>query len=732
MKDNDDHVSIYEQTESYLIVNENDPDLIPIRIPLPEVPRNKNLIDGYDLPRDEQIFRRLKQPVQLTELIRKHTIVSGIWATLLAEKNKYKESIDFIKRMWYHRLNGYWFMCDGVPTYIDGWHFFYLNCFYIDVGYPKYFDRDRKFFLFARFCLNDTTTFKEQRKNDIHEHIPNKYLDEMVDLERRICFGFNYPKFRREGATYKAECIQLEIISRTVNAVGGIQSMTDEHAKEVFITKLVAPFRKLPFYFRPYTGGNQINPKKELLFELTTSATKEGSGYLNNPEGLNSRISFEVATEGAYDSYKLYFHHDDEVGKTSRVDVYKRHTIIKQCLSTNMGLNINGFTIKTSTVGEMDWGGGKNFLKMCKMSNYYERDKNGQTASGLYNLFIPSYEGMITDKFGNSQVEKSKQFIKNKLAQLLEKGDIEGWDEYKRMYPMTFADCFVTGTSSVGFDMYILEKRISELILKDGITTRGDFVRASTDRNSRVSFVPNTNGRFIVSKILEDSESNLYYKNDNGVFCPNNERFSAGGDAFKFDQTEGNKMSDGAFAVLENRNYQIDPRDKPIDKWQTDLFVCTYLFRANDSEEYVDDCLKACQYYGCYILPETNVNHIVSYFTKWGYYGFLKILRNADGTWRNTPGMYTGAESKQKIFSAHRDYVKRRGAYERHIELLREIKDIPSMDRMTLFDLFTAAGFALINSANPYDPNVENGEYGLNKTDDRPPDVIKPFRFSRG
>jgi hypothetical protein len=191
-------------------------------------------------------------------------------------------------------------------------------------------------------------------------------------------------------------------------------------------------------------------------------------------------------------------------------------------------------------------------------------------------------------------------------------------------------------------------------------------------------------------------------------------------------------MSDGAFAVLENRNYQIDPRDKPIDKWQTDLFVCTYLFRTNDSEEYVDDCLKACQYYGCYILPETNVNHIVSYFTKWGYYGFLKILRNADGSWRTTPGMYTGAESKQKIFSAHRDYVKRRGAYERHIELLREIKDIPSMDKMTLFDLFTAAGFALINSANPYDQNIENGEYGLNKTDDTPPDVFKPFRFSRG
>lgn len=723
--------SLFSKEDAYLVVNENDPDLIPIKIPLPEPPKKYYLIDGWELPKAQQKFKRLVQPQQLTELMKKHTIVSSIWAALALEKHKYKESIDFIKRMWYHRLNGYWFMCNGVPTFIDGWHFFYLNNFYLDVGYPKYLDRDRKFFLFARFCYNDTKTFSSVRLNSSQEKIPNEYLDKMKDLERRICFGFNYPKHRREGATYKAECIQMEILTRTMNAMGGIQSMTDEHAKEVFVTKLVAPFRKLQFYFRPYTGGNQINPKKELLLELTTSVTKEGSGYLNLSEGLNSKISYEVSTEGAYDSYKLHFHHDDEVGKTSKVNVYKRHTIIKQCLSTNMGLDINGFTIKTSTVGEMDYGGGRNFLKMCKMSNFYERDGNGQTASGLYNLFIPAYEGMIVDEFGNSMIEKSKKFIDNKLNQLLEKGDVEGWDEYRRMYPTRFSDCFVTGTSSVGFDMYILEKRISELLLNDSITVRGDFIRASADRNSRVSFQPNPNGRFLVSRILPDSESNLYYMNQNGVYTPSYERFSAGGDAFKFNQTEGNRMSDGSIAILENRNYAIDPMDKPIDQWSTDLFVCTYLYRASTYEEYVDDCLKSCQYYGCYMLPETNVNHIVDYFTKWGYSGFLKVLKNADGSWRTTAGMYSGADSKQKIFSAWRDRIKRRGLYERHIEILREVKDIPSIDKMTDFDLFTAGGYAEINSLNLYEQQMNSGVYGALDESDNQDEYVKSFRMKR-
>ena len=49
---------------------------------------------------------------------------------------------------WFKRLNGVWFMCKGVPTYITGLHYMYLNWWKIDIGYPHYRDSDRRTWLY--------------------------------------------------------------------------------------------------------------------------------------------------------------------------------------------------------------------------------------------------------------------------------------------------------------------------------------------------------------------------------------------------------------------------------------------------------------------------------------------------------------------------------------------------------------------------------------------------------
>jgi len=43
---------------------------------------------------------------------------------------------------------------------IDGWHYFYCEWWNIDAGLPKYRDRDRKFFLFARKIYTETNIKK--------------------------------------------------------------------------------------------------------------------------------------------------------------------------------------------------------------------------------------------------------------------------------------------------------------------------------------------------------------------------------------------------------------------------------------------------------------------------------------------------------------------------------------------------------------------------------------------
>ena len=71
---------------------------------------------------------------------------------------------------------------------------------------------------------------------------------------------------RRAGKT-KAGCFLLEGISRLKYSNGGIQSKTNADAKKVFRETGVAPFRKLPDFFRPiFDTAKGVNPSSELRF----------------------------------------------------------------------------------------------------------------------------------------------------------------------------------------------------------------------------------------------------------------------------------------------------------------------------------------------------------------------------------------------------------------------------------------------------------------------------------
>ena len=141
---------IYNQAEKFIRVNQ-DNDLTPIKIYLP-IPPEEQYIAGYGLPPEEQYWRRPKVPERLKKIERNADgtprSIDEIWQYLNLHRKTYKEEIDFIELQWYHRLNGYWFFNNGTPTYITGKHYYYLTAIQIDIGYPSYRNRDRKYCLF--------------------------------------------------------------------------------------------------------------------------------------------------------------------------------------------------------------------------------------------------------------------------------------------------------------------------------------------------------------------------------------------------------------------------------------------------------------------------------------------------------------------------------------------------------------------------------------------------------
>lgn len=703
----------YKDADQEIVVNHDDDDLKGIAIPLPKPPDWK-YIAGFGLPAKQQKMDRYRpvMPNELIKLTRKRHAdgpkkgdrfsPDDIWDYIEQNIAKYEKEIEWIEREWYFRLYGFWAFINGKPTYITGKHYFFIFYWYLDIGNADYRGRDRRYWIFREFCENDTYDFVDKDKNGRAIAVDGYYR--MKDLGRRVAYGFVYPKFRREGATFRAECDNYETTSKAEQANSAIQSKTELDARTAFIDKLVKPAKRMAFFFRPNTI--KLDPKKINEFDAAISGAAA-----NLDIGLQSSIRYESSDEGALDGDRLLFFHDDEIGKCKDVDVNKRHAITKKCLATANGFNITGFTVKTSTAGEME-GGGENFQKLIEQSDFYTRTENGQTLSGLYNFFISSIDGLFVDEFGESVIDDpeqptvvksdgnsfittvgSRSFLENNRAAYLRVNDLKGWHEEVRAYPIQFAECFLSESNSLGFNLQILSSRIQELNMKKNFWVVGDLIRIDpSNRFSKIRFEENPNGRFKISRLPTSFEENRFYKNaEDGWHYPlNTNLFNAGGDPFKFNETEGGEMSDGGLAIKMKFNNTYDG-DVPIEKWQSDRFVLTYRYRPDTKKEFTDDCLKACLFYGCSILSETNVPQIIDDFTEWGAYPFLKFLNG-----RNTPGFHSGPNSKQELFMVMRDYIQRRGKWENHLDLLKECLSIPDFKKMNKYDLLTASGLAEI------------------------------------
>lgn len=689
----------YRKEDRVFLANEEDRDLDTIEVPLPEAPPWET-IDGYGLPAREQVFQYQQMPPKLIALQEEqdkdgsYLTQDEIWNRIDAEIDYYVEEVEWIKTQWYRRLNGYWCFINGQPNYITGWHYFYLNFWELPEGKPEFRQRDRKFFLFAEFTYKD-----------------------------RYMYGFIHPKGRRCGLTSMGACINYAIATTLLRGRTGIQSKDDKAAEDVFQKYVVPGWRAMPFFFKPNSATSD-DPKKILYFSSHVTKGKLGTKKRSN-KSLQTDMSFRSSGVKAYDGTKLHFTFQDEVGKLVECNINDRWRTIKLCLSLGGGSQIHGWSLVGSTVGSMEGGGGQNMKELCDNSKWSVRNKMGQTATGLCVFFMPAYEGLsgFIGKYGESIIEAptkeqleylksrpdwngvtigAKAYLEGKIEHLKAIGDKDGLADEQREFPTTFKGCFRTNGRDSFFDIPRIEDQLDVLAEMKTAVVRGDFVWEGYKHRSKVRFVPDPEkGKFKLSKVLNPNESNrISWDSNLETYIAHNEIFTAGGDPFKANETKSTKNSLGGGAVFWGHDPNIDPFDKPMSEWVSNRIVCTYLHRPADKDEYEEDMIMMCIYYGCPMYTETNVQDLKDAFIEKGYRGLLVHKFNKEKEAMETiAGQATDTFTKQQIFKKIQSYIKYHCPRERHADFLEQVRDITSLQEMTKYDLFTAVGYAMVGQS---------------------------------
>ena len=560
---------------------------------------------------------------------------------------------DNFKNKWYgyiddeftKRDEGHWFYNNKVPTYITGTHYMYLQWTKIDVGRPDYREANRIFFIFWEACKADARAY-----------------------------GMCYLKNRRSGFSFMSSSETVNQATSTSDARFGILSKTGADAKKMFTDKVVPISVNYPFFFKPIQDGMD-RPKTELAYRVPASKLTRKSITAKETreelEGLDTTIDWKNTGDNSYDGEKLRLLVHDESGKWERPDnILNNWRVTKTTL--RLGSKIIGKCMMGSTSNALDKGG-NNFKKLYDESNVTKRNRNGQTSSGLYSLFIPmewNFEGFI-DTYGLPVFETPEEPIKGVDGQWIDIGVIEHWDneveglksdqdglnEFYRQFPRTEQHAFRDETKQSLFNLAKIYEQVdyNEDLRNTSVVTTGSFQWENGLKDTRVIFVPNKTGRFKVSWVPNKNLQNRVIIK-NGLKHPGNEDLGAFGcDSYDISGTVDTRASNGSLHGLTKFSMEDVPPNH---------FFLEYIARPQTAEIFFEDVLMALVFYGMPILAENNKPRLLYYLKRRGYRGFSmnrpdKIWNKLSVTEKEIGGIPNSSEDiKQAHAAAIESYIE--------------------------------------------------------------------------
>tara|TARA_R100000900_G_scaffold96123_1_gene74527 strand:+ start:20 stop:2236 length:2217 start_codon:yes stop_codon:yes gene_type:complete len=675
-------------------------DIIEIQnlvIALPKTPK-----EVYKHPKNKWV--KSEQPKELSRL---KNIFD--WRNY-PEENK-EQWYDYIDEEFKRREEGFWFMNNNKPTWITGTHYMYLQWSKIDVGAPDFREANRLFYIFWEACKAD-----------------------------KRCYGMCYLKNRRSGFSFMSSAETVNLATLASDSRYGILSKTGSDAKKMFTDKVVPISINYPFFFKPVQDGMD-RPKTELAYRVPASKfTRKkitANEKLEEIKGLDTTIDWKNTGDNSYDGEKLNLLVHDESGKWERPDnILNNWRVTKTCL--RLGSRIVGKCMMGSTSNALDKGG-DNFKKLYNDSDVTKRNRNGQTKSGLYSLFIPmewNYEGFI-DEYGQPVFDSPDNEIIGPDGELIDYGIIDYWkneveglksdhdalNEFYRQFPRTTEHAFRDEALNSLFNLVKLYEQID---YNDGVGEKanistGSFQWINGIKDTQVMFYPDPKGRFKVSWIPNtELQNKIIIKN--GIKYPGNDHMGAFGcDSYDISGTVDGRGSNGALHGLSRFSMEDCPPNQ---------FFLEYIARPQTAEMFFEDVLMACVFYGMPILAENNKPRLLYYLRRRGYRGFS--MNRPDKAWnklsvaeKEVGGIPNSSEDiKQAHAAAIEMYVQK---YVGHLGdgnygntyFNRTLNDWAKFDitKRTKYDASISSGLAIMAcNRHLYKPNanIEKSKININ------------------
>ena len=538
-----------------------------------------------------------------------------------------------------------------------------------------------------------------------------------------------------------SECVNIGSLARDGRI--GILSKTGSDAKKMFTDKVVPIAKKLPFFFKPVQDGMD-RPKTELAFRVPASKITRKNMYLDNLddiEGLDTTIDWKNTDDNSYDGEKILLLAHDESGKWLKPNnILNNWKVTKTCL--RLGRKIIGKCMMGSTCNSKDKGGG-NFKKLYQESCISKRSRNGQTKTGLYNLFIPmewNLEGFI-DVYGMPVFNNPETPIEGVDGELITQGAIDYWEaevdslkgdsdalnEFYRQFPRTESHAFRDESKASIFNLSKIYQQIdyNDSMIKDHILTRGSFYWQNGVKDTKVIWTPKKNGRFLISWTPKGMLQNNV-RTKNGLKYPGNDHMgSFGCDSYDISGVVGGGGSNGALHGLTK--FHMD--DGPVNQ-----FFLQYVARPQTAEIFFEEVLMACVFYGMPILVENNKPRLLYHLKNRGYRGFSlnrpdKAYNKLSKTERELGGIPNSSEAvKQAHASAIESYIEKYVGFDLEgfsrpsdeigdMPFIRTLEDWAKFDinNRTKFDATISTGLAIMaNQKHLYTPVKKQSKISIN------------------